>query len=170
MSPSAPHTHARHIGRSRRVGRLPRWQRLATYTILSGCALSGVLFFMAHEVQLNITGWATHDLLVLHGISANLALLAFGAVMPAHIRAAWTARRNRRTGVLVCGLLGTLMASGLWLYYGSEDLRAAAVWSHWVIGSVGLVLFPLHCIWGRRSVPGAHPVPSSPWAQNPTPN
>lgn len=170
MKLSAHHTPASQIGLTRRMGRLPRWQRLATYAIFFGCALSGVLFFMAHDVQLNITDWATHDLLVAHGISANLALLGFGAVMPAHIRVAWTARRNRRTGVLVCALLGTLMASGLWLYYGSEDLRATAVWSHWVMGGVGLVLFPLHCIWGRKSVPSTHPLPSSPGAQNPTPN
>lgn len=152
IKPSSPQATKR---RATRVGRLPRWQRLSTYAILLGCALSGVLFFMAHDADLNVTGLAPQSLLMWHGISAQGALLATGAVMPAHIRLAWNAQRNRTTGVLLCSLLGVLMASGLWLYYGSEDLRDAAVWSHWIFGGVGLMLFPLHVVWGQRQAHAA---------------
>lgn len=174
MTPSTLHTPQRRPHRHHRVGRLPRWQRLATYAVLIGCALSGLLFFMAHDADLNVTGLSSHTLLMLHGISAQGALLAMGAVMPSHIRLAWNARRNRTTGVLLCSLLAVLMASGLWLYYGNEDLREAAVWSHWILGGLGLVLFPVHVIWGQRKVKpsepdGVSPAPS-PWAQKSRPN
>ena len=171
MNPSSSHATRRNASR---IGRLPRWQRLPTYAMLVGCALSGVLFFMAHDADLNLTGLAPQNLLMWHGISAQGVLLAMGAVMPAHIRLAWNAQRNRTTGVLLCSLLGVLMASGLWLYYGSEDLRNAAVWSHWIFGGAGLLLFPLHVLWGQRQALAAGSQPlkgaprptSSPSAQN----
>ena len=171
MTPSSSHATRRNASR---IGRLPRWQRLPTYAILMGCALSGVLFFMAHDADVNLTGLAPQSLLMWHGISAQGVLLAMGAVMPAHIRLAWNAQRNRTTGVLLCSLLGVLMASGLWLYYGSEDLRDAAVWSHWIFGGAGLLLFPLHVLWGQRQALAAGSQPlkgaprptSSPSAQN----
>jgi cation transport ATPase len=152
IHPSNPQATQR---RASRVGRLPRWQRLSTYAMLIGCALSGVLFFIAHDADVNVTGLAPQSLLMWHGISAQGALLAMGAVMPTHIRLAWNARRNRTTGVLLCSLLGVLMASGLSLYYGGEDLREATVWSHWILGGAGLLLFPLHVVWGQRQVHAA---------------
>jgi len=161
MSPSHLHSHSR---RANRIGRLPRWQRIATHAIFGFCALSGVLFFMAHDVHLELPGVSSHSLLVAHGVSAALALMAFGAVMPAHIRIAWSARRNRTTGVILGILLSVLMVSGLLLYYGSEDLREAIVWSHWVMGGLGLLLFPLHFVWGQRATP-SQPSTTSPPAQ-----
>ena len=163
MTPSVPHSVPQRL---HRIGRLPRGQRRTTYAIFVFCAFSGLLFFMAHDAQLNLTGLDTHSLLMAHGISAQCALLAMGAVMPAHIRLAWNARRNRGTGVLLCTVLGVLMASGLWLYYGSEELRSAAVWSHWVFGGLGFGVFPLHALRGPRAVPTLHALPSSPRAQN----
>jgi hypothetical protein len=159
MTSTSPHAPTRRAQRTSRVGRLPRWQRLATYAILVCCALSGLLFFMAHDADLNVTGLSSHTLLMLHGISAQAALLTLGAVMPIHIRLAWNARSNRSTGVLLCSLLSVLIASGLWLYYGSEDLRDAAVWSHWVFGGLGLVLFPLHVLWGQYKTHAPAPSP-----------
>ena len=159
MTSTYPHAPTRRAQHTSRVGRLPRWQRLATYAVLVFCALSGLLFFMAHDADLNVTGLSSHTLLMLHGISAQAALLTLGAVMPIHIRLAWNARRNRSTGVLLCSLLSVLIASGLWLYYGSEDLRDAAVWSHWVFGGLGLVLFPLHVLWGQYKTHAPAPSP-----------
>jgi len=161
MSPADPHKHARRIAR---LGRLPRWQRIATHAILGFCALSGLLFFMAHDVHLELLGVHSHSLLVAHGISAALALMAFGAVMPAHIRVAWKAKRNRTTGILLSTMLSALMLTGLLLYYGSEDWRDTVIWSHWVMGGLGLLLFPLHIVWGQRATAWP-PSPTSPWAQ-----
>ena len=100
MNSTPPRAPTRRALRISRVGRLPRWQRLATYAVLVFCALSGLLFFMAHDVDMHVTGLASHILLMLHGVSAQAALLTVGAVMPIHIRQAWNARRNRTTGVL----------------------------------------------------------------------
>jgi hypothetical protein len=147
---------------------LPRWQRIATHAIFGFCALSGLLFFMAHEVHLELPGVGSHSLLVAHGISAAVALMAFGAVMPAHIRVAWNARRNRTTGITLSALLSALMLTGLLLYYGSEDWRDTVIWSHWVMGALGLWLFPLHFVWGQRAT-ASPPSPRSPWAQSQRP-
>jgi len=77
-------------------------------------------------------------------------LLAFGAVLPGHVRAAWNARRNRSSGVAMVVVLAALMASGLLLYYGGEEWREGVVWSHWVAGFLVLAAFPLHLVLGRR--------------------
>ena len=134
----------------RRVGRLPRWQKIATHLVFTLCALSGILFFATHDLQLALPGLASRSYLVMHGVSASLALLALGAVMPAHIRAAWHARRNLTTGIALTLVLSVLTVSGLLLYYGSEDWRETVVWSHWLIGGLGLAVFPLHFVWGQR--------------------
>ncbi|MEY5100592.1 MAG: hypothetical protein RJA36_3311 [Pseudomonadota bacterium] len=133
-----------------RVGRLPRWQRLSTHLIFSLCALSGLLFFLRHELALELAGPATHSYLVAHGVSAAFALLAFGAVLPGHVRAAWNARRNRASGVAMIGVLAALMGSGLLLYYGGEEWREGVVWTHWVVGFLVLAVFPLHLLLGSR--------------------
>jgi hypothetical protein len=160
--------HHDHSHRITRLGRLPRWQRIATHAIFGFCALSGLLFFMAHDIHLELSGMRSHSLLVAHGMSAALALMAFGAVMPAHIRVAWRARRNRTTGIMLSTLLIALVISGLLLYYGSEDIRQAIVWSHWVMGGLGMMLFPLHFVWGQRAT-ASPPSPRSPRAQSQSP-
>ena len=147
---SHPHT--------RRIGRLPRWQRIATHAVFGLCALSGVLYFLAHDVRWALPGLASHSLLVAHGVSATLALLALGAVMPAHIRVAWLAQRNRTSGVVMTAVLTGLMISGLLLYYGDEDWREAVIWGHWLVGGLGLLAFPLHLVLGRRAATVRQPV------------
>jgi hypothetical protein len=163
MSPLYPHAHSDNR-RISRIGRLPRWQRITTHAIFVFCALSGLLFFMAHDVQLHLAGLSSHSLLEAHGVSAALSLMAFGAVIPSHIRTAWNARRNRTTGIILSTLLSALVLSGLLLYYGREDVRQAVVWSHWVMGALGLLLFPFHFVWGQRSRPP--PPQRSPGAQS----
>lgn len=136
--------------KSRRAGRLPGWQRLPTHLVLAICALSGVLFFLKHELHVDGIGGAAHSYLVAHGISAAFALLAFGAVLPGHLRTAWIARRNRASGMLMLAVMGLLMISGLLLYYGSEEIRDGVVLTHWVVGFAALAVFMLHIVLGRR--------------------
>jgi len=134
-----------------RVGRLPRWQRISTHVIFSLCALSGLLFFLRHELGFEMPGPETHGYLVIHGASAAFALLAFGAVLPGHVRAAWNARRNRVSGLAMIAVLAVLLGSGLLLYYGSEEWREGVVWSHWGAGFLALLAFPLHLVLGSRA-------------------
>ncbi len=135
----------------RRIGTLPNWQRGATHITLTLCAFSGLAYFMKHDL-----GWlgaqaGAHSLLALHGITAALAVMAFGAVIPAHIRISWMAKRNRASGIAMCVFMGVLIGSGWALYYGSEEIRDGAVFTHLALGIGALALFPLHLIIGRRS-------------------
>lgn len=132
-----------------RVGRLPRWQRLATHLIFAACALSGLGFFLRRELAIHLSDIPAHDFLVWHGISAAFALLAFGAVLPGHIRGAWNTKRNRVSGAAMILLMATLMLSGLQLYYGDEAIRDSMVMLHWAVGFLGFAAFPAHLIVGR---------------------
>lgn len=138
-------THHKHG----RVGRLPRWQRLSTHFILTFCAFSGLAFFLKHEMGFGLWEIAARNFLVWHGISAAFALLAFGAVLPGHIRGAWNLKRNRGSGVTMIGSLAALMISGLLLYYGNGGWHDAALWGHWTLGFAALAIFPLHLLLGH---------------------
>lgn len=135
-----------------RAGRLPYWQRIPTHIILAVCAFSGLLFFLVHEFHVEIFGTRAHSFLVAHGVSSAFALLAFGAVLPGHLRVAWIARRNRISGVIMVAVMSVLMLSGLLLYYGSEEIRDAVVITHWVIGFIAFAAFVFHLVVGRSSV------------------
>ncbi len=134
----------------RRAGRLPAWQRIPTHLIFTVCALSGLLFFLRHDLRVEIPGAETHSYLVMHGVSAAFALLAIGAILPGHLRVAWIARRNRISGLVMLAVMALLMLSGLMLYYGSEELRDATVLTHWIVGGIVMAAFPLHLMLGRR--------------------
>ncbi len=134
-----------------RVGHLPRWQRLSTHLIFAICALSGLGFFLKREMGVDFGDLQARSLLVWHGISAAFALLAFGAVLPGHIRSSWKARRNRVTGVVMLSIMAALMLSGLLLYYGEEEWHDAVLWAHWIGGFIAFGAFPLHLILGHRA-------------------
>lgn len=147
---SATHPVVRHA-RRKRVGHLPRWQRMWTYVVFAVCAFSGGAYFLVQQFKWESASVFSHDLLVTHGVSTYLVLLAFGAVLPGHIRSAWNAQRNRVSGVAMVATLSMLALSGLTLYYGSEEVRNPALWLHWLIGGGILLVFPLHLIVGRRN-------------------
>jgi MFS family permease len=134
-----------------RVGHLPRWQRLSTHLIFAICALSGLGFFLKREMGIDFGDLQARSLLVWHGISAAFALLAFGAVLPGHIRSSWKARRNRASGIVMIAVMAGLMLSGLLLYYGDEEWHNAVLWTHWIGGFVAFAAFPLHLVLGHRA-------------------
>ncbi len=136
-----------------RIGKLPRWQKIATHLIFAVCAFSGTLFFLKHEWHFNLLGQEAHSFLVTHGVSAAFVLLAFGAVLPGHIRAAWNAKRNRVSGLVMILVMSTLMLSGLLLYYGDEELRDGVLWTHWVIGFSAFAIFLIHLVAGKTGSP-----------------
>lgn len=134
----------------RRIGRMPGWQRVPTHIVLAACALSGLLYFIRHELRIELPGIDAHGMLVAHGVSSAFALLAFGAILPGHLRAAWIAKRNRASGITMIAVMSALMLSGLLLYYGSEEMRDGAVLTHWMVGFVAFAAFALHLVLGRQ--------------------
>lgn len=144
------HHPIHHHHKRSRVGRLPRWQKYSTYWLASICALSGVGFYLIRELFIPLDPFSARDMLVTHGISAYCLMLAFGAVMPGHIRAAWNTHRNRISGGLVTAVMTLLLISGLGLYYGTEDIHESILWLHWVVGFALIPALPLHILIGRR--------------------
>lgn len=133
-----------------RVAHLPFWQSLSTHLIFIICAMTGILYLLAHEFDLKILSLENHSIIVAHGFSAYLFVLLFGAVMPNHIKGGWKNKRNRISGGAMALVMALLLISGLFLYYG-EETRDAALWAHWIIGCGLVVLFPIHFVRGRRA-------------------
>ena len=133
-----------------RVAHIPFWQSFSTHLIFIICAVSGVLYLLAHEFEIKALSVENHSILIVHGFAAYFFVLLFGAIMPNHIKAGWKNKRNRLSGGLMVVVMSLLLISGLFLYYGNET-RDAALWVHWVIGGSLLLLFPLHFIRGRRA-------------------
>jgi hypothetical protein len=132
-----------------RIGRLPRWQRWFTHSVLTICGVSGLIFFLKQDV-----GWwdgrrGAHDVLIIHGISAAFAIMAMGAVLPAHIRVSIMARRNIMSGFVMLAVMAALMVSGLALYYGSEEMREASELTHEFIGFLAFMAVPAHILFGK---------------------
>jgi hypothetical protein len=133
-----------------RVAHLPFWQSFSTHSIFLICAISGVLYLLAHEFEIKALSVENHSILIVHGFAAYFFVLLFGALMPHHIKAGWKSKRNKISGSLMVLVMALLLVSGLVLYYGDET-RDAALWVHWVIGGGLVLLFPFHFIAGRRA-------------------
>ena len=133
-----------------RVAHLPLWQSISTHLIFIICAISGVLYLLAHEFEIKPLAVENHSILVVHGFAAYFFVMLFGGVMPTHIKAGWKSKRNRFSGGLMVAVMALLLVSGLFLYYG-DVTRNTALWVHWVIGCGLVLLFPLHFIRGRRA-------------------
>ena len=89
-----------------------------------------------------------------HGAAAMLVLVLLGTLLPMHVKFAWRAGRNLRTGLSLLAVFLFLSLSGYGLYYaGSERLRAWTSLGHlWV----GLALPPIMIfhIWrGKKTRP-----------------
>lgn len=133
-----------------RIAHLPTWQSVSSHIIFLSCATSGVLYLLGHELEIRLPAFKDHNILIIHGITAYLFVLLFGAVLPTHIKAAWKAKRNRFSGSLMIIVMSLLLISGLFLYYADET-REVALWTHWIVGGWLVLLFPFHYIAGRRA-------------------
>src|SRR5262249_20618102 len=92
------------------------------------------------------------DMLMLHGMTAMIALIVIGAMMPLHIQRAWRAGKNRASGVVMIGVNAVLVATAWGLYYaGSDLLRTFVADVHIIVGLALPALVVAHVVLGRRS-------------------
>ena len=129
-----------------RLGRMPRWQRWFTVLTFIICSVSGIAFLLGHEYHLHRSVLGTHHVLVLHGVASALALIAFGTVMPFHIKAGLQAKQNVVSGVFQLALLLGLVVSALLLYYGPAEWREGSKLTHWVMGLIFFCIFVIHIV------------------------
>jgi len=124
--------------------RLGFWQRTAVFVTTAVVGLTGVLWFVLHDMRDDEPAELVHVLLMLHGMSSYVLLVVIGSLLPNHVWSGWAHRRKRLTGVTVTAAMAGLALTGLALYYGSEDLQIPAKWLHLAIGLGCFVLFPAH--------------------------
>jgi hypothetical protein len=134
--------------------RLGFWQKLAIFSTAAAVGVSGVLWFLLHDIlaaSLDEMADMAHLLLVVHGVSSYALLVAAGSLLPIHVRRGWQRRRNLVTGLSVTGAITILGVTALVLYYGGEEMHAPAKWLHLVVGLACLAVFPAHAFLGEKS-------------------
>ena len=135
-----------------RLGKMPSWQRNGVLIGMLSCSITGLAYLLGHEFQVQRTLLGQHSILAWHGISAMLATMALGSVLPFHLKAGLKSKRKLFSGLSQLAFLGTLVFSGALLYYGPEEIREEVVLTHWIIGLVFLAIFLLHAVYLRKKV------------------
>ena len=133
--------------------RLGFWQKTAVFASVAGVGLSGLLWFILHDIAAGDFGDAAYLLLTLHGASSYALLVAVGSLLPLHVRTGWRRGRNMVTGIMVTVIMAVLSISALMLYYGGEETQGFAKWIHLVFGFGCFALFPAHALVRARQHP-----------------
>jgi O-antigen/teichoic acid export membrane protein len=141
------------------LGKMPNWQRWFTASILCVCSLSGTAFLLGHEFQISRELFGDRTVLVIHGVSAALTLIAFGTVLPFHIKAGLKAKKNLISGILQLAFLIILTISAMLLYYGPEELHEGSEITHWVLGLIFFAFFTLHIMNRSARIPTPSSIP-----------
>ena len=134
------------MSRIHRPGRMPAWQRWSVLLGMSLCAISGVLFWVGHELHIAHGTLGSRWVLTLHGVSASLAVFLFGTVMLGYVRVGVNFRRQMFTGISNLIALSILVISSWLLYYGDEEWRDNTVLIHWSVGLLFAVIFLAHLL------------------------
>ena len=140
------------------LGKMPNWQRWFTISALCICSLSGIAFLLGHEFHISRTLLGDRTVLNMHGVSAAIALIAFGTVLPFHIKAGLKAKKNLVSGISQLIFLVILLITAMLLYYGPEELHEGSEMTHWVLGLIFFAFFIFHGI--NRSIRTSTPTPS----------
>ena len=125
------------------------WQRTFVLASMSTCALTGTAYLLGHEFFLKRDLLGVHAVLAWHGITALLATLALGSVLPFHLKAGLKAKRQLLSGLSQLGFLFILLSSGALLYYGPETIRDSVILTHWLIGLVFFAIFMVHGVFAQ---------------------
>ena len=147
--------------------RLDPGLRFWNYAAFATLLVTGAIWLVADQLKAAENGemWQAiaADMLMLHGITAMIALILLGAMIPLHIQRSWRAGKNRITGSVMVATNAVLVVTASGLYYaGSDLLRTFAANVHIAAGLAVPALIVTHIVLGRRtrtSVRQAHPGP-----------
>ena len=137
-----------------RLGKMPGWQRSFVIGGMLACSISGSLYLLGREFQIQRAIFGNHNVLAAHGIFAILATLALGSVLSFHLKAGIQSKKKWLSGFGQLGFLLTLLTTGALLYYGPAEIRDSVVITHWV---VGLIFFPTFLLHGVRKIKYSRP-------------
>jgi hypothetical protein len=129
--------------------------RFWTYAVFATLAATGAVWLIADllkDPEGEMWQMIAADMLMLHGMTAMIALVMIGAMIPLHIQRSWRAGKNRISGAVMIGTNAVLVATAWGLYYaGSDLLRTFAADVHIAIGLALPALAVGHMVLGRRS-------------------
>jgi hypothetical protein len=138
---------------SNRLGKMPIWQRYFVLMGMLSCSITGIAYLLGHEFHIERVILGSHSVLAWHGITALIATIALGSVLPFHLKAGFKSKRKLLSGLSQLGFLLILFISGALLYYGSADIRESVVLTHWLVGVIFILVFMVHVIYARKSEP-----------------
>lgn len=134
-----------------RLGKMPSWQRTFVICGMMTCSVTGLMYLLGHQFQVQRTTLGTHSILAAHGIAAILATLALGSILPFHLKAGFKSKRQWWSGFSQLGFLAALLITAALLYYGPEEIRDSVVDTHWITGLLFFSIFLLHVFSKLRS-------------------
>ena len=129
-----------------RLGRMPSWQRFFVISGMLTCSISGTLYLIGHEFQIQRTMFGSRYILAAHGIFAIVATLALGSVLSFHLKAGIQSKKKWLSGFSQLSFLATLLTTGALLYYGPAEIRDGVVITHWISGLIFFAIFLLHAV------------------------
>ena len=127
-----------------RLGKMPSWQRWFALVSMLACSISGTAYLMGHQFLFLKQSLGIHSVLAWHGITALVATLALGSILPFHLKAGLKAKRKLASGLSQLVFLVVLLMSGAMLYYGPEETRDGVVLTHWMVGLLFFAIFFSH--------------------------
>jgi hypothetical protein len=147
--------------------RLDPGLRFSNYAAVATLVVSGVIWLIADQLKASDSGemWQAiaANMLMLHGMTAMVALILLGAMIPLHMQRSWRAGKNRITGVVMVATNAVLVVTASGLYYaGSDLLRAFLADVHIVAGLAVPALIVIHIVLGRRAQASARQMRSKP--------
>ncbi|HEY0267720.1 MAG TPA: hypothetical protein VGC12_00645 [Methyloradius sp.] len=130
---------------------LADWHLKAVYIGCLWVSISGLLWFLSHDILNAEPNDFQHWTLILHGAGSFIATMIFGSIAVQHLILGWKMQRNRISGITLFSVFAILILTAFLLYYGSEELHDYVRWVHIIIGLASFVVLPLHIYLGRRN-------------------
>jgi len=129
-----------------RLGKMPTWQKFFVISSMLSCSITGTIYLLVNEFDIERSLLGHHKILVSHGLTAMIASIALGSVLPFHLKAGYQSARKRLSGFTQLGLLVILLITGGFLYYGPPEFRDSAIMLHWLAGLFFFSIFIIHCL------------------------
>ena len=104
--------HPQLMKNTSRLGKMPTWQRHFVLIAMLSCSLTGTAYLLGHELHIQRAILGAHSVLAWHGITAIMATMALGSVLPAHLKAGLKSKRKVWSGLSQLAFLTTLLVSG----------------------------------------------------------
>ena len=118
----------------------------------TGAAWAWLHYFGTSPNEFGPSSPAESWMLKAHGAAAMAVLVLLGTLLPMHIKFAWRAGRNLRTGLSLLGLFGFLALTGYGLYYaGGERFRFWTSTAHIWIGLALPAIMLVHVWRGKKT-------------------